>query len=248
MQTEPCHTLIIGSPGRGKSRLALKMAIADHQAGCAVFYISTGNDWHDRFLDHYLPNGFRCLEPHQIDISSLNCDTSLAEELFLGERPPLSLNNPLPVATPDTFTLINLGWSFLVSNPLRYFLVGCLLQHIASLPGPVSVYVDDINLFGDKPDHPIFQALLSDPTKPTTFIVQRLPEFAISAKHREVFNKFPLKIAVHTYMPAASVICDLFGDDGFSPSSFTHLKMYQALVSYQSETYCVEFPQDTVTL
>ncbi|MBX3059462.1 MAG: hypothetical protein KF770_23665 [Anaerolineae bacterium] len=249
MQTEPCHTLVVGLPGRGKSHLALKMAIADHQAGYAVTYISTQDDWHGRFLGHYLQDGFRCLEPDQIDVSTLNCDTTLAGELFPGERPTLSLNNPLPVVAPDAFTLINLGWGFLVSNPLRYFLVGCLLQHIASLPMPVSVYVDDLNLFGDEPDHPIFQALLSNPAKLTTFIVQYLPEFAIDEKHREVFNKFPLKVAVCTSRrPTAQVVCDLFGDDRFTPSSFAYLKMYQALVSYQSEAYCVEFPQDNVTL
>lgn len=168
-------TLFVGSPGTGKTHLALNMAIADFEAGLPVIYISADHEGFDRYLHNYIPHEkVQVLVPSQIDFNSLLGDVTLALSFAdMDNSPEHHVECSKPIIKPGSLTLINLRWRLVPDDKLRNYFVGRILQHLSLCKQPVSLFVDGFYAFEKTIEHPIIQYWLTHLEQPTTFIIQQ---------------------------------------------------------------------------
>ncbi len=248
----PTSSLIIGSSGAGKTHLALKMAMADFRNGRNVVYIDTQHNLYEPFVHHFLGDNFSSVWPKHLDTCTLKCDPSLASDFVPG---PLSLPVTEQVKDlhfQDNFTLVNLGWYDIpyMEDPTRYFLVACLLQHLGSLSFPLSIYIDDFDMFGCTANHPIFQSLLADSSKIISIILHgwQWGKRPLVDNLLTISNAFPLKIAFQQDLDSATITCQLL-DKSIQPVDLMRLSQYKAVAKFHDDTLArLHFPTEKITL
>lgn len=234
LQSTPGLTLITGSPGTGKTHLALDMAIADFETGLPVVYISMNHEDSDHYMQCYLSREkLRVLTPSQIDDTALLGDPISALS-FAGKnsRPEHVPECSETIIQPGMVTFINLGWGAITDNSLRDYFVGRILQHLSLYGRPISLFVDSFDNFEQKINHPIIQYWLTCPSHPATFIMQHW--LKSKGSHTDVLQNIPLFIAFRQYLKSAQISGQLLSKN-FEAINLVVMNTREAFVRYGSD-------------